>query len=135
MTRKIFCLIFLIASCQSNYEIKASKTDCAKFKKGIFFHRAEGDPTLYKIERSDTTQKEFIGKTGDFATLRIKWTGDCSYELTFLNQHINVSDSVPESYQQTKVKVDIIRVQNDTCFIVTNAGSGPLHGVVYIDKR
>ena len=137
MIKYLFFSVLVISSCQTNNETKASKNDCDKFKKGVFFHRAEGDPTLYKIERSDTIQKEFIAKTGDYVNLKIKWTGQCSYELTFLNQHINRTDSVPESYQHTKVTVEIIRIQNDSCFIVANAndGLGPMHGVVYIDKR
>src|SRR5450755_4011350 len=99
MKKYLFYIILLTSSCQPDHEKTASKVDCDKFKKGKFLHRAEGNPTLYRIERSDTIQTEFIGKTGDYVNLKIKWTGSCTYELTFLNQHINGIDSVPDYYQ------------------------------------
>ena len=126
----------LSSSCRSNYERTAIKTECDKFKKGKFFHRSQGDPILYKIERTDSIQTEFIGKTGDYVNLKIKWTGPCTYELTFLNQHIISMDSVSESDQKNmKVKVEITKVRNDTSFVITSDGSDELPGIVYIDKR
>ena len=135
MKRYLLYIIVFYSSCQPGYERTASKTDCDKFRKGIFFHRAQGDPTLYRIERSDTIQTEFIGKTGNYVNLKIKWTEPCKYELTFINQHINGKDSVPESYKNTNVKVEILKVQNDTCFVIADDGIKPLHGIVYIDKK
>ncbi|MEO6722268.1 MAG: hypothetical protein ABIN67_18010 [Ferruginibacter sp.] len=135
MKRYLLIIIVIYSSCQPSYERKASKTDCDKFKKGKFFHRSQGDPTLYKIERNDSIQTEFIGKTGEFANLKISWTGPCTYELTFLNQHINGPDSVPESYKNVKVKVEIINIRDDSCFVITNDGTKPLSGIVYIDKK
>jgi hypothetical protein len=113
-----------------------SKLNAINLKKGKFFHRSQGDPILYKIERTDSIQTEFIGKTGDYVNLKIKWTGPCTYELTFLNQHINSMDSVSESDQKNmKVKVEITKVRNDTSFVITSDGSDELPGIVYIDKR
>lgn len=132
------CLLFILAlysSCQPNYKRKVCQSDCDKFKRGKFFHRAQGDPTLYIIERSDSIQTEFIAKTGDFANLNIKWTGPCTYELTFLNQQIKGIDSVPESYQNMKVKVEIINIRNDSCFVIADDGTNKTPGVVYIDKK
>lgn len=128
-------IILLVTSCHHSIESKPSKTDCDKFRKGRFYHRAEGDPTLYRIERSDSIQTEFIGKTGDYANLKIEWTGPCSYELKLLNQNINITDSVSEADKSRKVSVEILRVENDTCFIISDDGRFPLHGVVYIDKK
>lgn len=136
MKRYLLFIIVLYSSCKPRYESKASKTDCDKFKKGKFLHQSQGDPTLYKIERSDSIQKEIIGKTGDFVNLTITWTGPCNYELTFLNQHVNVVDSVSESVQKTmKVKVEITNVRNDTCFVIADNGSQQLPGIVYIEKK
>lgn len=128
-------MIVLYSSCQPNYERKATQTDCDKFKNGKFFHRLSQDPSLYKIERNDSVQTEFIGKNGDFANLRIKWTGPCSYELAFLSQYISGVDSIPESYKNINVKVEIINVRNDTCFIIADNGIEKLPGIVYIDKK
>jgi hypothetical protein len=129
-----FVLAFCI-SCQLNKKSKISIIECDKFKRGTFFHRAQEDPTLYKIERSDSIQTEFIGKTGDFVNLKISWTGPCSYELTFLSQHILGIDSVPDSYKNMRVKVEIISIRNDSCFVMADNGKKKMPGVVYLDKK
>jgi hypothetical protein len=135
MRKYLLFILVLYNSCQSNDDRKVSQSDCDKFKTGKFFHRAQGNPILYKIERRDSIQTEYIGKTGDFANLNIKWTGPCTYELTFLNQQIKGIDSVPEFYQNTKVKVEIIEIRNDSCFVVADDGTEKTFGVVYIDKK
>ena len=134
--KRYLLFIFLYSSCQPQYESKASKTDCNKFKKGKFLHQSQGDPSIYKIERTDSIQTEIIGKTGDFVNLKIRWTGPCTYELTFLNQHLNSIDSISESLQKSLiVKVEITNVRNDTCFVITDNGSQQIPGIVYIDKK
>ncbi|MEO7307073.1 MAG: hypothetical protein ABIR78_12080 [Ferruginibacter sp.] len=136
MKRYLLFIIVLHSACQASYEKKAAETDCNKFKKGRFFHQSQGDPTIYKIERTDSIQTEIIGKTGDFVKLKIRWTGPCTYELTFLNQHMYSMDSISESLQKSlKVKVEITNVRNDTCFVITDNGSQQLPGIVYIDKK
>jgi hypothetical protein len=136
MKRYLLFIIVLYSACQPHYENKASEMDCNKFRKGKFLHQSQGDPTIYKIERTDSIQTEIIGKTGDFVNLKIRWTGPCTYELTFLNQHITSMDSVSEYLQKNmKVKVEITNVRNDTCFVIADNGSQQLPGIVYIDKK
>ena len=135
MKKLLFSLVVLINSCQSQYEPKATKTECEKFKTGVFYHTLKGDPTRYKIERNDSIQTEFIGKSGDFVNLKITWTSPCSYELTFLNQHIIKNDSFSNPSQFKKVKVEILKIQNDSCFVIADNGVQKFPGVVYIDKR
>ena len=130
-----FAAILLANACQTQYEKKASKTECKKFKTGAFFHTAQGDTTIYRIKRNDSVQTEFIGETGNYVNLRIKWTGPCSYELTFLNQHILGPDSVSNPSQFRKVQVDILSVSGDTCFVIADNGVNRLPGVVYINKK
>lgn len=128
-------IIVLIGSCQTKQVNKATKSDCEKFKTGKFLHESEGDPVMYKIERNDSIQREIIGKSGGFANFKITWRGPCSYELTFLNQHIITPDSITESGKNLKVKVEIIKVRNDTCFVLADNGTISLPGIVYIDKK
>ena len=135
MKKNLFYFIFLISSCQSGYEQKASKTECEKFKTGTFFHTSQGNPTRYRIERNDSIQTEFIGKTGDYVNLKIIWTSPCSYELTFLNQHIVKTDSFSNPAEFKKVKVEILNIRNDSCFVIADNGIDRFRGVVYIDKR
>jgi hypothetical protein len=132
---KYFTIVtILITSCYDNHKTKILKADCDRFKNGIFFFRGEDDPTLYKIKRLDSLQTEFIGKTGNYVNLKIKWTGDCSYELTFINQHINGMDSATKADQPILVKVDITKIKNDTCFVVSTTSFTKQSGVLYIDR-
>ena len=134
---KIYLLvsIVLFTSCQTKQVSKASKTDCEKFRTGSFLHESQGDPLIYKIERRDSVQTEIVDKTGNHVNLRISWTGACSYELTFLDQHINNADSISDIGKALKVKVDIVDVRNDTCFVIADNGVQKLPGIVYIDKK
>ena len=135
MSVYLFFFIVLCGSCHANQVSMATKSDCEKFKTGKFIHESERDKVIYKIERNDSIQKEIIGKSGGFVNFKITWLGPCSYELTFLNQHINSADSIPESGKNLKVKVEIIKVSNDTCFVVAENGTSRLPGIVYIDKK
>lgn len=136
MKKSLLLLLMLYCACQPRHKSEASPTDCSRFKRGTFFYESKGDPNLYKFERADSIQKEIIGKSGGFVNLKINWTGPCTYELTFLDQQITGIDSVAESLKKTlKVKVEITKVQNDTCFIIADNGSDRIPGIIYIDKR
>jgi len=134
---KIYLLLIVVlyCSCQTKQAGNASKSDCEKFRTGKFLHQSQGDEHIYTIERNDSVQTEIIGKSGGFVDLKINWTGPCSYELTYLSQHINGPDSIPESNKPLKVKVEITRVSNDTCYVITDNGINKLPGIVYIDKK
>ncbi len=139
LSRTIICLLIFaglvsLFACQPTYKRTATTSDCARFKKGKFLHRSEGDTNLYRIERNDSIQTEFIREAGEYVNLKINWTSPCAYELTYLNQHVFGADSIPESYRNMKIKVEILRVQNDSCFVLTNDGSSKKEGFFYIDK-
>jgi hypothetical protein len=137
-TRIICLLIFTglvsLYACQPTYKRTATTSDCARFRNGKFLHRSEGDTNLYRIERNDSIQTEFIRDAGEYVNLKINWTTACAYELTYLNQHVFGADSIPESYRNMKIKVEILRVQNDSCFVLTDDGSSKREGFFYIDK-
>jgi hypothetical protein len=69
-----------------SYASSQKKNPCSRYKTGHFlFHvRDQGKDLSYSIIRNDTIQTEINHQTGDTSKLRIKWTGDCSYELRFL---------------------------------------------------
>ena len=131
----LYTAILLANSCQPKYEKTATRIECEKFKKGEFLHTSQGDPTIYKIKRNDSIQTEIIGKTGDYVNLRITWTGPCTYELTFLDQHILTGDSISDPSTFKKVKVDIMSVSGDSCFVIVDNGINRSAGVVYIDRK
>jgi len=135
MKKCLLYVILLTGSCQTNNEIKASKEECKKFKKGKFIQTWYEDANQYKIERGDSIQTEFIGKDGDYVNLKINWTSSCNYELIFLNQHILGTDSVSKPSEIRKLKVEIIQVRNDSCFVIGDNGIDRVRGFVYIDKR
>ena len=128
-------LFLLMSSCQINDKTKASMDGCEKFKQGKFVQTWYEDPNKYKIERNDSTQKEFIGKDSGYLNLKIKWTGSCSYELTFLNQHIIGPDSVSNPSEIRKLKVEILQIKNDSCFVIGDNGIDRVRGIIYADKR
>jgi hypothetical protein len=136
MKKYLFFIIVLYCSCKPGQERTATKTDCDRFRTGTFFHKSEGEPTIYKLERTDSVQKEIIGKTGDYVNLKITWTGPCTYVLTFLNQDIKGMDSITESFKKKmRVKVEILEIRNDTCFVLTESDGRQLPGIVYIDRK
>jgi hypothetical protein len=86
MSKFLFYISFLLFSCNFQDEKHELKINCNKFKTGAFFNLVDGDTTLYRLDRSDTIQKETIVRTGEFVNLKIKWIGQCEYELSFLNR-------------------------------------------------
>ena len=90
---------------------------------------------LFKIERSDTIQTEFMGNNREYTNYSIQWTGPCSYELSFLNEHLVKMAPTPEAYKRKKVKVTILSVQNDTCFVTADNGISSWPGIFYINKK
>ena len=131
----IFSCITSLFACQSTYKKTATPSDCARFRNGKFLHRSEGDTNLYRIERNDSIQTEFIREAGEYVHLKINWTSPCAYELTYLNQHIFGADSIPESYRNMKIKVEILRAQEDSCFVLTDDGMSKKEGFFYIEKK
>lgn len=131
----IYC-IFVFTSFFASIEER--NIDCEKFKKGTFYHKLDGDTTLYRIERNDTIQKETMVRTGDYITLKISWVAPCEYDLTFLSQHISLTDSISTEYQGLKLKSRIVNIRNDSCFLETffvgDTINKPIKGILYLLK-
>lgn len=98
----ILTILFLFASCEQKV------LDCRKFKNGKFLYhwKFDNEDFFYLIIREGRLQWEVNQKTGDTATYRVKWTGECSYDLYLqknsndsINLQIKESDRLPVKTQ------------------------------------
>jgi nitrous oxidase accessory protein NosD len=56
--------------------------DCNKYRTGKFYIYNKQNKQKVNIERRDSLQIE-TNASGDITVLKVKWTGDCDYELLF----------------------------------------------------
>lgn len=56
------------------------QTDCDKFKKGTFTYKEEPFTSVI-VTRTKKKQTEHDTKSGITITYKVRWTGDCQYEL------------------------------------------------------
>src|SRR5689334_19062119 len=80
-------MICALTSCKSN-----NSTDCSRFRTGRFELHSEADNSNTIIVRNDSIQSETNDRTGETVKTKIKWPGDCEYELTFIDQTKKISD-------------------------------------------
>lgn len=71
----IFFGLFITLMC------KSQTLDCEKFKTGTFYTKQV--PEYGYTVRTEKTQTSFYKKNNMEITWQIKWTSDCTYELTF----------------------------------------------------
>jgi hypothetical protein len=99
-----FCLLSL-SSCAPQPE----KVDCSKFRKGRFLYHSEYDHSTTTIERNDSIQTETKNESGYFLKMKIRWTSDCDYELTFLDEIKTPTDSAPDYFKMHPLNTKILR--------------------------
>lgn len=101
----IFC-ISISCLCYSQKDMK--KSDCSKFRTGEFVmdHESGGE---IKIIRNDTMQYETFEDSIN-TEWKIKWTGDCEYNLTLLKPYSEAS----KPFVGKTIKVKIISVKGNT---------------------
>lgn len=78
--------------------------NCSDFKTGTFFYVNENFPE--KIVRTESMQIETNAETGVVIYSSIKWTSQCSYEMTY-EKIINYPDDVSDMIGQ-KIYVEIL---------------------------
>jgi hypothetical protein len=109
MTRLHKCQILtftiLLWSCTSTQK----QIDCSIFKKGRFELHSEFDNSISIIERSDSIQTETNSQTGHVVKARVKWTGNCDYELNYFQQTTNTTDTIIPFIQTGTLKTQIIK--------------------------
>ena len=71
--------IFILGSCSSKPK------GCERFRTGHFQYHSENTGMTVNIDRNDSIQTE-VTETGATVGARINWTGDCEYELTYLDK-------------------------------------------------
>ena len=102
-----YILIF-VSSCDQ------TKINCTKFRTGKFVsHSADEQYTI--LERNDTTQIETNKITGHIFKSKIKWTSDCEYELTSIEESKDFSDSLNPIWTGKKITTKIIEARKDYC--------------------
>jgi hypothetical protein len=107
----LFPLIF-IYSCRPK-----DKTGCSNFKSGTFTY-GEKEWTTVKIFRDNNSQVEILGDTLK-AYFTIRWTGDCTYDLTADTVVYN-SESHPLDIKT--LHVTITEILNDSTYHYTSIG-------------
>lgn len=89
--------IITIISCNPN-----SSPTCLDYHAGTFLRKLEG--TKYFVFRNDSLQREVaIGSTDTLYTT-LKWTSNCAYQLTYIND---------KELEGMTMNVEIISVQKD----------------------
>lgn len=109
LMRTIFTFVvltafFFLTSCASR-----KQSECEKFRTGRFEIRSELDNSITTIERNDSIQTETSNTTGHMVKARIKWTGDCGYELRYFAQTTNSSDTIVPFIQARPLKTTILQ--------------------------
>ena len=116
MIKCIFSILFsaLLLNC------KMSSFDCSRFRKGRFMYHTE-DMKVF-IVRNDSLQFEKNAKTGKVDTLKISWTGPCSYDLSNLSS-FNPYPHMPDSIFRKPLHTVILNsTKQYYCFEATKAG-------------
>lgn len=65
------------------------------------------------IGRNDSIQTETTNKTGYVVRARIKWIGNCVYELTYLEQTTASKDSIMPLVQANPLRNEILHTSED----------------------
>lgn len=104
---------FAFLACQSD----AKNMDCTKYKSGKFlFYAKQGEinkSVNYLVERDGADQKETNLITGEVANFKVKWTGDCEYELQLMKSTDKHLDSMAQYVNDVKMKTTIIEASAD----------------------
>jgi hypothetical protein len=108
--------IFVVDSCTSQNTL-----NCSKFKNGTFKYSSAQTGNIYTIERNDSLQIERNLKTGSVTTLKIKWTGQCEYELTLLNRQSSPLDTLTKFQQKIVLKTKILKIGKNYCIFSSQA--------------
>ncbi|WP_194851013.1 hypothetical protein [Nonlabens antarcticus] len=99
-------LVLTLVSC-------SQENDCSDLKTGNFIYTGGSRPEI--IVRTETSQIETNPVNNIVVTSSIKWTSDCSYEMTYTNIENYPGDV--SSVIGKKINCDIIKVQ-DSLFVV-----------------
>jgi len=78
MLIRSFIPFFLLINTFCSAQTKAE--DCSRFKTGTFQYRDDSSGVI-QIKRTATRQVETELSTNTVTKFRIKWTGDCEYEI------------------------------------------------------
>lgn len=107
--------IILLAS----FALGHKQGDCREFRHGKFELRSKFDNSIYLINRNDSIQTETNKNTGHVVRAKIKWTGECEYELLYFEETKNTPDTINLFLQKRPLKTKIIIVTKD--YYVFNA--------------
>lgn len=65
------------------------------------------------IERNDSIQTEINSNSKNIVKAKIKWKGECEYELTYLEQTTNSPDTINSFIQSRVLNVIILEATKD----------------------
>ena len=110
-------LITLVAVCLLllSFQRFSVLPGCAPYKKGTFYYHftSQGKTFNYTVTRSDSTQTESNQLTGNSAVFKIRWSGDCFYELRFISGTETLSKELSDLKRQMVVRTKIVSGTKD----------------------
>ncbi len=105
----VFVIVFIILSACNSHK----KLSCDQFKTGHFTLHSEFDSSMSFIERNDSIQTEINSNSKNIVKAKIKWKGECEYELTYLEQTTNSPDTINSFIQSRVLNVIILEATKD----------------------
>jgi len=110
--KKFFLLILIIFSSASFAQEKDA--DCDKLKSGKFKY-SDSVSNIVNVTRTNKLQTEVNSKTGIVTKFRIRWPGDCTYELSQIWSNNKEQRKSNRSVTQVKITVVQNNSYNYTC--------------------
>lgn len=105
----LFFATFLWTSCDSSRK----NFSCDNFKTGRFELHSEFNNSTSIIDRDDSIQTETNTLTGHIVKAKIKWTDKCEYELIYVEQTLNSSDTIVPLIQSKSLNTKILKATKD----------------------
>lgn len=95
---------------------KAKGPDCALYKQGKFYIKANGDIPSFAISRTDSLQYETNLETGGTRVFSVEWTDPCEFELKLLEKP---TDSA--TLHQSALRDSLEKIPSTVRFLATAA--------------
>lgn len=101
-------------ACSDAQQKPTNEADCASFRIGKFVYSMEGDTTVYRAERDETSQKENEPGTANISTYKVNWISACSYDLLLKEKYYAATDSTIQEKEGIKVRVNMLESKGDS---------------------
>lgn len=112
MYRNYF-LLALIAFTVSHCESAPETQDCSMLKSGRYRINNEKNGLVTILSRTGNKQAEVVEGEIDSSFMEVRWTGNCQYELHYMEGDPTIPDSLRDFAEANPVLVKILKVEKD----------------------